>query len=209
MGIAILSGVLGSLESRLATYPDGRHTPREPASGISTPTASLFLDAPEETLPSRFIATVGREETARKLRKTFASIGQLGQNVVVRASTGVNVATAKESDVIVICSKPNIAKVILHEPGMREAVEGKIVVSICAGVTIDQLSGWVPESTTVVRAMPNTPCKVSENAAAVNEPTGNAHRICSMEPTRGSIGILDPPSSKAARQSSAVMNGSF
>lgn len=161
MGIAILSGVLSSLESRLAVYPDGRHTPREPASGISTPTASLFLDADEETLPARFIATVGREETARKLRKTFAAIGQLGQNVDVRSGNGANVAAASESDVIIICSKPNVAKTIMHEPGMKEAVEGKIVVSICAGVTIEQLKGWVPESTTVVRAMPNTPCKVS------------------------------------------------
>jgi len=161
MGIAILSGVLSSLESRLATYPDGRHTPREPASGISTPTASLFLDAPEETLPSKFIATVGREETARKLRKTFSAVGQLGANVDVRAGATANVETANAADVIVICSKPNIAKVILHEQGMREAVAGKIVVSICAGVTIDQLKSWVPETTTVVRAMPNTPCKVS------------------------------------------------
>jgi pyrroline-5-carboxylate reductase len=130
-------------------------------SGISTPTASLFLDAPDETLPSKFIATVGREETARKLRKTFAAVGQLGSGVIVRSGAGANVETAKEADVIVICSKPQIAKVILHEPGMREAVDGKVVISICAGVTLAQLQSWVPESTTVVRAMPNTPCKVS------------------------------------------------
>lgn len=161
MGIAILSGVLSSLEDRLATYPDGRNTPREPSSGISTPTASLFLDAPEETLPAKFIATVSREETARKLRKTFASVGQLGSSVDVRCGDGANVAAAKAADVIIICSKPNIAKIILHEEGMKEAIEGKIVVSICAGVTMSQLQSWVAPSTTVVRAMPNTPCKVS------------------------------------------------
>jgi pyrroline-5-carboxylate reductase len=43
---------------------------------------------------------------------------------------------------------------------MAAAVEGKLVISICAGVTMSQLKSWVPESTTVVRAMPNTPCKV-------------------------------------------------
>lgn len=161
MGVAILSGVLSSLETRLATYPDGRNTPREPASGISTPTASLFLDAPEETLPGRFIATVGREETARKLRKTMTSINPLGANVDVRAGKGANVAAAKEADIVLICSKPQVAKSILAEEGMSEAVEGKMVVSICAGVTIAQLKSWVPESTLVARAMPNTPCKVS------------------------------------------------
>lgn len=43
---------------------------------------------------------------------------------------------------------------------MFEALEGKLLISILAGVTIRQLAGWVPSSTRVVRAMPNTPCKV-------------------------------------------------
>lgn len=43
---------------------------------------------------------------------------------------------------------------------MVEALEGKLLISILAGVTIRQLTGWVLPSTRVVRAMPNTPCKV-------------------------------------------------
>lgn len=43
---------------------------------------------------------------------------------------------------------------------MAEALDGKLVISICAGVTMAQLKSWVPTSTIVVRAMPNTPCKV-------------------------------------------------
>lgn len=43
---------------------------------------------------------------------------------------------------------------------MSQALEGKLVISICAGVTMAQLKSWVPPSTIVVRAMPNTPCKV-------------------------------------------------
>lgn len=58
-------------------------------------------------------------------------------------------------------SKPNIAKIILSEEGMEAALDGKLLVSICAGVTIAQLKSWVPASVNVVRAMPNTPCKVS------------------------------------------------
>lgn len=44
---------------------------------------------------------------------------------------------------------------------MSEAISGKLVISICAGVTLSQLRSWVPKDTEVVRAMPNTPCKVS------------------------------------------------
>lgn len=42
----------------------------------------------------------------------------------------------------------------------REDLEGKLLISICAGLTIGQIKKWVPESTVVVRAMPNTPAKV-------------------------------------------------
>ena len=104
MGVAILSGVLSSLESRLAApaQPNGTGT-HEPASGISTPTASMFLDAPDETLPSKFIATVGREETGRKLRKVFAALGGRGESVEVRAGKG-NVGAVSEADVVLIWS---------------------------------------------------------------------------------------------------------
>lgn len=54
-----------------------------------------------------------------------------------------------------------MARNIISEEGMSEALEGKLVISICAGVTMSQLKSWVPSSTIVVRAMPNTPCKVS------------------------------------------------
>lgn len=172
MGIAILSGVLTSLDARLASpHPNGNS--KEPVSGISTPTASMFLDAPDETLPSRFIATVGREETGRKLKKTFAAMGRTGEKVEVLAGEG-NVGAATEADVIIICSKPQVAHQILVEDGMSAAVEGKLVISICAGVTMSQLRSWVPESSTVVRAMPNTPCKIREGMTIVT-PIAQAH----------------------------------
>jgi pyrroline-5-carboxylate reductase len=57
--------------------------------------------------------------------------------------------------------KPQLASAILLEDGMREALEGKMLISILAGVTISQIKGWVSPETKVIRAMPNTPCKVS------------------------------------------------
>ena len=49
----------------------------------------------------------------------------------------------------------------MSEPGMKEALAGKLLISILAGVTIEQMKAWVLPSTRVVRAMPNTPCKVT------------------------------------------------
>jgi len=53
-----------------------------------------------------------------------------------------------------------MCKEILNERGMREALDGKLLISIATGVTIAQLREWCPESTHIVRAMPNVPCKV-------------------------------------------------
>lgn len=165
MGVAILSGVISSLETR-ASLPRNPNASSQPPSGISTPTASQFFDAPEASLPSTFLATVGREETGRKLRRTFAEMGPIGKQVQVRAGQG-NVETVDEADVILVCSKPQVARSILEEEGMSKALEGKLLISICAGVTISQLKSWVPETTRVVRAMPNTPCKIGEGMTVV------------------------------------------
>lgn len=43
---------------------------------------------------------------------------------------------------------------------MKEALDKKLLISILAGVTIAQMRDWVTPPTRVVRAMPNTPCKV-------------------------------------------------
>jgi pyrroline-5-carboxylate reductase len=74
---------------------------------------------------------------------------------------GENVKGCKEGDVILLGCKPQLAEDILAEEGVKEALEGKMLVSICAGLRIEQLQKWVHPSTKVVRAMPNTPAKVS------------------------------------------------
>lgn len=63
--------------------------------------------------------------------------------------------------------KPYLAQSILSAPGISSALEGKLLVSVLAGATIAQLQGWVPESCTVVRAMPNTPARVSRVCCAL------------------------------------------
>lgn len=62
---------------------------------------------------------------------------------------------------IYLSCKPQLAHTILTEPGIKEALDGKLLISILAGVTMRQLTDWVLPTTRVVRAMPNTPCKVS------------------------------------------------
>ncbi|KAJ7582866.1 pyrroline-5-carboxylate reductase [Mycena floridula] len=161
MGIAILSGVVDSLDvtSGLRSSAQSNkwesHTP-----GTVTPVA------PDPSVPSRFIACVSRESSAKKLQNVFANLGPLGKSIEVVASQ--NLKSVQESDVTILCCKPQLAHSILAEPGIKEAMNGKLLISILAGVTIAQLKGWVLSSTKVIRAMPNTPCKIREGMTVVS-----------------------------------------
>ena len=170
MGIAILSGVLSSLDSSSSgPIPKWEaHT-----SGTVTPVAFVEEDP---ALPSRFIACVSREVSAKQLKPTFTEVSRLG--AVIEICVANNVRAVKQSDVILLwlaslefspnyiqtdqplSCKPQIARAILSEPGMQEALENKLLISILAGATINQLTQMVGPTTRVVRAMPNTPCKV-------------------------------------------------
>lgn len=161
MGIAIASGIIESLDATKRSISNGFpkwevHTP-----GTLTPSGT-----PDPSTPSRFFACVKRESTAQRLVKVFASSGGPETKVVVYASK--NVQAVSQSDVVLLCCKPQLAQSILSEEGMVEALEGKLLISILAGVTIRQLTGWVLPSTRVVRAMPNTPCKIREGMTVVS-----------------------------------------
>jgi len=56
---------------------------------------------------------------------------------------------------------------------MAEALEGKLLVSILAGKTIAQLRALAPKAN-VVRAMPNTPCKVRQSSRCESSPARSA-----------------------------------
>jgi len=164
MGIAITSGVLASLDSRspLHGLTSGQpkwesHTP-----GTATPT-NIADDDP--TLPSRFIACVKREESARTLREKFLAV--VGGDAV-QVTVGQNVSAVQQSDVVLLCCKPQVAYPILNEKGIKEALKGKLLISILTGVTIAQLSNWVYPSTTVIRAMPNVACRIREGMTVVS-----------------------------------------
>ncbi|VDL41767.1 unnamed protein product [Hymenolepis diminuta] len=74
-----------------------------------------------------------------------------------------NVVMATKSDIIFVCVKPNLVPIVLRE---CSAVLGdKLVISIAAGVTIDNLEGSLPVGARVIRVMPNMPCLVQQGAA--------------------------------------------
>ncbi|KAK4158020.1 pyrroline-5-carboxylate reductase dimerization-domain-containing protein [Chaetomidium leptoderma] len=161
MGIAVLSGILASLDE----MQDGNTKPS--ASGTSTP---LYETTATTRLPSRFIACVRRPESVKKLKATFAS--HLG---AVSIAQNANVPSVQKSDVILLACKPYMVQEVLSEPGMAAALDGKLLISILAGVPESQIEatltaangGDQPVRCRVVRAMPNTASLIRESMTVI------------------------------------------
>jgi pyrroline-5-carboxylate reductase len=91
MGIAILSGVIASLESSIdrRSLPKWEsHTP-----GTLTPTTESI----DMSTPSRFIACVSRQESVKTLNKTFSALPRAVEVVASR-----NLEAVEQSTVILL-----------------------------------------------------------------------------------------------------------
>ena len=110
--------------------------------------------------PAQIFATDRRPEVIKALKDKHG----------IRA-TASNVEACKAADVVVVCVKPHEVGPVLSAPDVRKALEGKLVISIAAGVRLEQLAGWLPQSQ-VIRAMPNTPCLIGEGMTVIARGAG-------------------------------------
>lgn len=105
--------------------------------------------------PSDIIASSKTENTAKKLRET------LGINTILD-----NKEVAKVSDILFICVKPFMYKEVIEE--IREYVkEDVIIISIAAGITLEQIHQWFNKQIKIVKTMPNTPALVGAGISAI------------------------------------------
>lgn len=166
MGIAILSGILASLSEA-----EGNGAESAPDSKSSTTEDKPFR------LPTRYIACVRRPESAKKVEDALA---KYGANVTTLSNE--NVKGVQEADVVLLGCKPYMFRDILSVDGMKEALAGKLVISVLAGVTVkhiqEHLYGSVsdkkPEDENrcrIVRVMPNTASAVRESMTVVENST--------------------------------------
>ncbi|OLL23264.1 Pyrroline-5-carboxylate reductase [Neolecta irregularis DAH-3] len=114
---------------------------------------SGILSSDDSTVPSNFIACVKRPASKDRLHSLFPKL---------RIFVGDNVAGVNAADIVLLGSKPQICKEILSQDGMREALEGKLLISILAGTRLSQLHELCNPSTHIIRAMPNTPTKIRQ-----------------------------------------------
>lgn len=77
-----------------------------------------------------------------------------------------NVEAAKKSDILFIAVKPNVFKNVIDE--IKNSVKSDaVIVSIAAGVTVDNIEQWLGKDIKVTRTMPNTPALVGASMTAI------------------------------------------
>ncbi|XDG06184.1 hypothetical protein ABKA04_005799 [Annulohypoxylon sp. FPYF3050] len=111
---------------------------------------------------------VRSEKSAERLRQILRRYDEGIQPRVNR-----NVEAAASSNVVILGHKPYQVKKVLGEKGMAEALRGKMIISILAGVTTAQIQGTLaPESPhfDIIRVMPNIGARLGESMTLISDP---------------------------------------
>ncbi|KAF2198874.1 pyrroline-5-carboxylate reductase [Delitschia confertaspora ATCC 74209] len=136
--------------------------------------AAISKDTPKDSsvparLPAKFIACDMRVEAETTVKNALGHY-----NFPLKTITNNNLEGVREADIILLSCKPQGFKAILGEEGMKDALKGKLLISILAGVTSEQIEGFLypggnkpADACRIVRVMPNTASFVRESMSVI------------------------------------------
>ncbi|WP_455822801.1 pyrroline-5-carboxylate reductase [Clostridium butyricum] len=101
------------------------------------------------------IVSTKTEASSKKLRDEFKVATTLDSKIV-----------AKESETIILAVKPNMYKSVVEEI-KSELTEDKLIITIAAGISIENMEEWLGDDLKIIRTMPNTPALVGQAMSAV------------------------------------------
>lgn len=111
-------------------------------------------------LSSGFLAPA--QVIASEISEEFAKAQ--GEALGIKVFTD-NKLVAKNSDVIFLATKPHFIKDVLK--GIQAELNGKLVVSIAAGVSTKTIEDEIAQDLAVIRVMPNAPAMILEGMSGV------------------------------------------
>ncbi|OMP85198.1 Pyrroline-5-carboxylate reductase, partial [Diplodia seriata] len=147
MGGAVLDGLLDSV------FPNGE--------AASQP-------KPESRV-SKFIAYTQSARSAQRLQEKYSS--RHASRVYVIQSRIID--AIGEADVVVLGFKPYMAQDVLLAPGVREALRGKLVISMLAGLSSGEVLGLCASGETspiVTKAVPNMAARCRQSMTILELP---------------------------------------
>ncbi|CAG9983137.1 unnamed protein product [Clonostachys byssicola] len=164
-----------------------------------------LLDALDETKSGdgrawNFTACTKTENSATAL---VEKLGHHASQVQVLHRQNENALA--EADVIILGVKPYLAKGILSKPGIGEALAGKLVISLMAGVSVDEVHELIlpaakesaSAATHIVKAIPTIAARYRQSMTLIersSQPLPQHHEqlVTSIFNFVGSVKILEP-----------------
>lgn len=104
------------------------------------------------TAPQRLVAADPFEPALKEFQEAVSGSRILADNAAV----------AQAADVVFLATKPQQIRAALSQ--LKTAADGKLVISIAAGINLDTLAGALGQ-TRLVRVMPNMPCLIGQSAS--------------------------------------------
>lgn len=69
------------------------------------------------------------------------------------------------ADIVLLAVKPQVLDAVVTDLG--RSLSGRLIVSVAAGISIDDMAGRLPAGARIVRVMPNAPAMVREGMSAI------------------------------------------
>ncbi|KAM0417129.1 hypothetical protein ACHAPT_012836 [Fusarium lateritium] len=123
-----------------------------------------------ESIPlvSRFILCTKTEASAQSLQTELPA-----SSVPVQILQANNKAAVQQADVIILGFKPYMATEVLQAPGMRQALEGRLIISMLAGIDCQQIRDIITtgegEAPPIARAIPNIAARYRQSITILEQ----------------------------------------
>lgn len=164
------------------------------------------------TSTSPKIGFLGTGKMATAMARGFVANGTSGSHVFAANPNPASLATFQSEvsadvvgassltewvdqvDILFLAVKPHVVPRVLAEISDR-IPSTVLVVSVAAGLSIQQLEGWLPDACRVIRVMPNTPCLVGKGASGISKGTratdADLTAVCTLMETVGMVACVE------------------
>ena len=131
----------------------------------------LLNSKSEEPKPRKFIACVRRQDAAQRLRDDFSAHKEV--EVVCNDSA----RALHEADIVLLGFRPGQVSSILEEPEIAQALSGKHIISLLAGVSSEKISDTLAKgagkqgdsAARIVRVIPSIGAQIGASCSLVSD----------------------------------------
>lgn len=120
---------------------------------------------------THYIACVGSDSSKERLRVQFPDF--IDSNLSISVNDNFN--AIKDADVVILALDPSLIRAELSKPRIAEALDGKLIISVAAGWTVQGLEDSIYQNTpyppaekpSIIRTLPNIAAQVSQSLTAI------------------------------------------